>query len=127
MSDNDIAVVKPYYLKEEAYNMGYDRFEGCEVESIEGFDLAPFRSSAAYANNVLPSLRAMAGAADRGAGTYTDHREVAAIKPGCEEDEPAEAELVNSRYIFDELLEAWDMGAYDGALGKERGEGLDDL
>lgn len=116
-----IAVVKPYYLKEEAYRMGHDRFEGAG-DGIEDFDprdfeLSYFKGTATWANNVAPELRAMAGLADRGHGTYQSDRRVAAIKPGCEEDEPAEAELVSAREIFRELVEAFDMGAYDGVEG----------
>lgn len=123
----DIAVVKPHYLKEEAYNMGFERFEGMELEDDEEFDLAPFRDSATYANHVLPSLRAMAGFADGGKGTHTIHRQVAAVKPGCEEDEPAEAQLTDARFIFEELVEAWDCGAYDAVEGNGRGNLLEDL
>jgi hypothetical protein len=121
----EIAVVKPYYAKERAYNMGYERFEGMAGEEQERFDLAPFQSSAAYANHVLPSLRAMAGHDDRGYGTYTENRKVAAIKPGCEEDTPAEAQLTEAKYLLDELLDAWSAGAYDAAEGREQGARLD--
>jgi hypothetical protein len=122
-----IAVVKPHYAKEEAYNDGYERFEAMDIEESEDFDLAPFQDSATYANHVLPNLRAMAGFGDSGHGTHTENRKVAAIKPGCEEDEPAEAELLASRHLIDELTNAWTAGAHDAALGREKHHSLDDV
>lgn len=122
---DEIAVVKPYYAKEKAYNKGFERFEDAEIEEPEDFDLGPFQSTATYANHVLPNLRAMAGHADGGHGTYTENRQVAAIKPGCEEDEPAEAELTEARFIFDELVDAWTTGVYDAVAGNEKGERLE--
>ncbi len=107
-----IAVIKPYYLKEEAYKMGHDRFKDVEAD-IEEFELSHFKETATWANNVAPKLRAMAGFDDSGPGTYTVHRRVAAIEPGCEEDEPAEAELTDPHDIHEELVRAFDMGAYD--------------
>lgn len=120
MTDNDTAVVKPYYATEQAYRDGYERFEGINTAAEEEFGLEPFRQTAAYANSVLPSLRAAAGFGDPGGhGTYTENRTVAAVKPGCEEDNPADAELVDSRHILDELQQAWERGAYDAVEGRE--------
>lgn len=115
---DETAVVKPYYAHEEAYNKGYEEFDGTDpVEDPESFDLAPFHDSARYCNSILPDLRAMAGAADSGHGTYTGHRTVAAIEQGCEEDEPADAVLIHSSHIFELLVEAFNHGARDAALG----------
>lgn len=108
-----IAVVKPYYLKEEAYQMGHDRFGGVEIDAPGDFDLSPFKGTAAWANTVAPKLRCMAGHADRGHGTYQENRKVAAIEAGAEEDEPAEAELIEAADLYTELVRAFDMGAYD--------------
>jgi hypothetical protein len=116
-----IAVVKPNYYLEQAYQKGYERFEDSEAladdaePSLEGFT-----DSAEYANHVLPGLRSMAGFDDSGPGTWTIEREVAAIHPGCEEDEPAEAELVSSRQVFEELVNAWRGGALDALRNEER-------
>jgi len=120
----DTVVVKPYYAEERAYKDGYNRFDDAVVEDAESYDLAAHRSSATYANNVLPMLRAEAGYGDRGHGTYQEHREVAAIVPGCEEDEPAEAKLLDARYVLDDLIDAWENGVYDAIEGKERGARL---
>lgn len=118
MTEN-IAVVKPYYATGEAYNMGYRRFSGIDGDETEDFDLSPFKSSAEWANNVAPSLRSMAGYDDGGHGTYAHDRQVAAIEAGAEEDEPAEATLTRASYLFSELVEAYDRGAYDAASGRD--------
>lgn len=113
----EVAVVKPYYLTEEAYRMGHRFTKGMDDDTVpddELLDLSPIKESARWANNIAPSLRAMAGYLDNGHGTYTDAREVAAILPGCEEDEPAEADLCSARDVFNALVKAWDMGAMDG-------------
>jgi len=115
-----IAVVEPYYLTEEAYNKGYDRFVDAEAPDDAEPDLSGFTQSATYANHVLPGLRSMAGYDDSGPGTYTIERQVAAISPGCEEDRPAEAELVSSKRLFNVLVEAWSSGAYDAMDGRDR-------
>lgn len=116
----EIAVVKPYYAVEEAYNMGYSKFSGTDTDESGRVDLAPYHSTADYANNVLPRLRAMAGYADAGHGTYQEHRKVAAVDAGCEEDEPAEAELREASHIFNSLVDAFNNGAYDAIEGREK-------
>jgi len=117
-TSGDVAVVKPYYLVEEAYRMGHSRFEDAEVPEDGDTDLyeslSYFKEYAQWSNSIAPKLRAMAGYADAGHGTYRERRQVAAIKRGCEEDEPAEADLLDARFIYDILVEAWDAGALDG-------------
>jgi hypothetical protein len=113
-NDGDVAVVKPHYLTEKAYSMGHDEFSDVEADSAEDVDFGQFTSTARWANVLAPRLRAMAGAADPGGkGTYTHHREVAAIHPGCEEDQPAEADLVGSERLFEALVDAYRTGALD--------------
>ena len=98
--------------------MGHSRFEDAEVPEDGDTDLyeslSYFKEYAKWSNSIAPQLRAMAGYADRGHGTYQQDRQVAAIKPGCEEDEPAEADLIDAAYIYDILVESWEMGALDG-------------
>jgi len=110
-----IAVVKPDYQIEEAYQMGHDEFGDMDIDGDpdEEFEFGHFTDSARWANHILPSLRAMAGYADSAGGTYTVERQIAAIKPGCEEDEPADAELMEGRHLFDRLVDAYRTGAYD--------------
>ena len=117
-TSGDVAVVKPYYLLEEAYRMGHSEFEPLdEPPEDDDMDLAPFKDGARWCNHILSTLRAMAGYADGGHGTYQEHRQVAAIHPGAEEDEPAEADLIDAHTLFTELVDAWDTGALDGWEG----------
>lgn len=110
----DVAVVEPYYLTGEAYEMGHAEFSGVEAETAEDVDFGQFTSTARWANIIAPKLRAMSGARDStGKGTYTEHREVAAIHAGCEEDEPAEADLVSSADLYEALVDAYRTGALD--------------
>ena len=112
--DGDVAVVKPHYLTEEAYRMGHDEFSDVEADSAEDVEFSHFTELARWANVIAPKLRAMAGARDpTGKGTYTQHREVAAILPGAEEDEPAEADLVSSQRLYGSLVDAYQTGALD--------------
>ena len=113
-NDGDTAVVKPHYLTEEAYSMGHEEFSHLEADSAEEVDFSEFTGGARWANVIAPRLRAMAGAADPGGkGTYTAHREVAAILPGCEEDEPPEADMVSSQRLYEALVDAYRTGALD--------------
>ena len=120
--DTQIAVVKPYYQIEEAYTNGYKRFEDAETVDDDDPQIQHFYDTAAHANHVLPRLRSMAGFDDTGPGTFTVERQIAAIEPGCEEDEPAPAELVSSRILFDTLFNAWERGALDALKGNDRYE-----
>lgn len=110
-----IAVVRMALALEDAYAMGYDRFEGMDAEAAEGFTFAPFTDSATWANTVLPSLRARAGFEDSGHGTYRVDRQVAVIAEGDEDDEPADAELVFTQWVFGRLVDEYRRGAHDAA------------
>lgn len=113
-----VTIVDATRAKVEAYQMGHGRFSDLSGEEAEGFDLAPFKDSATWANHVAPQLRAMAGFADGGHGTYQQDRQVVAVTPQTEGDQPRDGELMESaRYIHDELVQAFDMGAYDGVEG----------
>ena len=114
-TDGEVAVVKADYVLEEAYRMGHNEFSDFELDDDEEADLSGFKSYARWANVLAPRLRAMSGAADHGHGTFQDHRQVAVIRSGCEEDEPAEADLMDSRHVYEAVVSAWDMGALDGA------------
>lgn len=115
-----IAVVKPAYAEEEAYELGYKRFEGLDADERGDFDLSHFKESAEWANSVAPKLRAKAGFGDSGTGTYRRGRQVAAIMPGCEEDEPAVAQVLDASFLFNDLVDAFDKGARDAAHGREK-------
>jgi len=118
-----IAVVKPFYVKQKAYRMGYEEFSDLDGEETEDFDLAPFKGSARWSNTIAPRLRAMAGYSDTGPGTYTEDREVAAIERGAEEDTPAEAEITEARHIYQKVVQSFDVGALDAAEGRNPDHG----
>ena len=122
-TSGDVAVVKQAYVLEEAYEMGHSEFSPLDPPEDDQMDLAPFKDGARWCNSLLPTLRSMAGFDDSGPGTYTIERKVAAIHPGCEEDEPAEAVLVPSQRVFDCLIEAWRDGAHDAMAGRDRDPG----
>jgi hypothetical protein len=113
-TDGDVAVVRPHYVTGKAYDMGHSEFTDVEADTAEDVEFHHFTETARWANVIAPKLRAMAGAADpTDAGTYTAHREVAAIHPGCEEDTPAEADLVDSQRLYESLVDAYQTGALD--------------
>lgn len=106
--------------KEDAYNMGYERFKGSD--DAENPDLSYFKDSAAFANHTLPNLRAMSGYNDRGIGTFTENVKVVTVENP--EDRPMQGQLTESHYVFEELTEMWDNGAYDALTGESRGKSL---
>ena len=113
-TEGEIAVVRIAYATEEAYSMGHGEFSDVEAEEAEEIDFSLFTDSARWINVIAPKLRAMAGYGHSGRGSsHTEERQVAAILPGCEEDTPAEADLLEARYIYDELFDAYRMGALD--------------
>jgi hypothetical protein len=107
-----IPVIREADAYDQAWEMGYNRFEGIDVDSVEDFDVGYFRDSAAYANHTLPSLRALSGFADGGHGTFTIARDVVIIPMGCEDDSPAEGERTTSEAVFEGLVEEWHNGVY---------------
>lgn len=114
----EVAVVRLAYRIEEAYSMGHDEFSEVEADSAEDVEFSYFTDSARWANVVLPRLRAMSGYGHRGRGSsHTVQRQVAVIHSGCEEDEPAEADLRECFRILDAMIDAYRMGAIDAAVG----------
>jgi len=120
-----IPVFKIDDAKEKAYDDGFEKFVAVPIDEPGEFDLEGFRSSAYYANNVLPNLRALAGHEDNGHGTYTGDRDVAVIESHQEDDVPAKADRVMASDLMDEILRAWDRGVYDAANGEDRYATLD--
>ena len=115
----DVAVVEIDYQEEAAYNMGHAEFADHDTADDPEVDPYFITDSARYANIIAPDLRAMAGYGDRGMGTYTEDRQVAAIVPGCEEDVGVQlADLTDASALFDELHSAFFRGAHD-ALAAE--------
>lgn len=120
MKDQDtIPVIDEYSAREDAYEMGQERFGGSSPpEDIHPLEVVDhFTETATWANHVHPKLRAMAGFKDRGMGTYTVARQVALIPPENADDEPAEAELVDSTWLVNELVDEFREGAFEGLDG----------
>lgn len=118
---HNVAVVREARAKEQAYRLGYSEFDG--APSVDG-SLGTFRQTARWANIIAPKLRAAAGYDDAGHGTYQEDRKVAVVAPGDEDDEPADAELVDSRYVYDDLMAAFDAGARAAREGMDYEHGI---
>lgn len=122
MTENIKVVVIPE-AKEEAYNMGYDRFQGIPEEEVYGENLSHFKEYATFCNSIHPGIRAMSGYSDSGHGTYTINGQVVTVE--YPEDRPMDGEITEATYVEQELMEAFDCGAYDAMDGKDRYERLD--
>lgn len=118
----DTPVIVIQEAKQDAYDMGYERFEGGDTMEPDEADLAPYHSSADYANNVLPTLRSMAGHADSGHGTYTEVREVVLVEEHDLDDRPIMGQSTDAHYFMSELVEAFNHGAYDALTGEGKAE-----
>jgi hypothetical protein len=114
----DVAVVKIDYKEEEAHRMGYAEFKGHDTATDPEVDPYFITDSARWANVIQPQLRAMAGFDDSGVGTYTISRDVAAINPGTEEDEPSTAQLMAAQRVLELLNKAYFDGAHDALSGE---------
>jgi len=111
MSDT-IPVVREAKARDTAEQGGYETFADMPGEVAEDTDPQMITDSARWANHELPRLRALAGAGDRHGGTYTDHRDVALIPSGCEDDRPAVADVINSYQFSRTLVDDWFSGAH---------------
>jgi len=100
-------------VEQEAYEMGYERFDRMDPVPADGFDLSGFQGSATYANHVLPSLRALAGFEDTGHGTYQQNQTVALVDEADLEDNPIDADETMANEYFQTLMDEWRAGAYD--------------
>jgi hypothetical protein len=65
----------------------------------------------------------MAGAADSGVGTYTQHREIVVVD--CPDDRPMSGEKWNSSGMHGVLVDKFRDGAHDKLHGKEYGESIE--
>jgi len=111
MSDT-IPVVRESHARDTAEQWGYEHFESTPGEVAEIAEPHQVTDSAWWSNNELPRLRALAGAADHYGGTYQDHRDIALIPVGCEDDRPALADRVNSQQFHRTLVDDWFSGAH---------------
>jgi hypothetical protein len=123
MPTHTIAVVPEADAIDEAYSMGYERFEPLpEPDDIEPAEaLSQWKEGADWANSVAPRLRALAGYADSGHGTYRVERTVAVVRDGDEGDLPRDAVEMYPEYVHETLVEAFDMGAMDAMVDNDLG------
>jgi len=127
MTSDTTVVIEEVEALDSAYDAGYSEFDEIPAaESDEPADLSFFTETARYANIVAPRLRATAGLADSGHGTYQEDREVAVVPVGCEDDEPAECRLMSARDFFQHAVHAeWRRGALDALQGHTRGHSVE--
>lgn len=124
MEDNTTKVVVEPEAKERAYRMGYDRFTHEPNEPIDDMWFSHYTESAEWAHTKLPQLRCMAGYEDTmGKGTYQGSQDIVVVE--YPEDRPMDGEIVESHYLFQELVEHFRMGAYDKIHGNDQYENLE--
>jgi len=124
MTDNTIPVVVEPEAKEEAYRMGYERFEERpEDEEVDGHWFDHYTESAEWANRKLPTLRAMAGAKDTAHGTYTEHRDIVVVQNP--DDRPMQGTEYDSHHLHSELVKHYKNGAHDKVEGREYGDSME--
>jgi len=124
MTDNTIPVVVEPEVKEEAYRMGYKRFdERHESEEIGEYWFSHYTESAEWANITRPELRAMAGAGDAGHGTYTEHRDIVVVQDP--DDRPMQGTEYDSHHLHSELVKHYKNGAHDKVEGREYGDSME--
>jgi hypothetical protein len=138
-NETTVAVLRERHVLREAYDMGYDRFEGSVPEDdpnpserVSTFTpserISMFTESATYTNSIKPKLRALSGYVDSGTGTYTVPRSVVVVPPESEDDRPMNGKNVDIAYACDRIVEAWRSGALDAIdADRDHGDGLDDL
>jgi len=118
-NDNTIHVVDEIEAKEDAYHMGYNRFEGMDtLEENEPLEFHLFTESAQWANNIAPKLRAMVGAKDSGHGTYQQHGEIVTVTEP--RDSPMEGQQCDSFELYNELIDMYRQGAEHAARGRDK-------
>lgn len=106
----EAAVVVSHEAVGIAYHYGYNTVP----PAIDDYDpSAPdyHKDSAVWANTRAPHLRATAGLADAGHGTYQVDRLVALVD--APDDRPMEADLIDASVVFDSLVDAYDRGRRD--------------
>lgn len=122
-----INVVVADRAEEQAYELGYERFEAFENSADEQteLDLSAFTSSSEYANEVLPALRALAGRDDAGHGTYQVGGEIVIVDAANLEDDPITGDRRTTEEYVSVLVDRWHDGARDAFdADAEKGDSL---
>lgn len=118
MSDS-VAVLIGHDPIVDAYDEGYEEFQHLTEDEDNGFEFSYFTESDRWANNIAPGLRALAGFADSGTGTYRIERKVAVVDHADVDDVPADGVLMGSAEVYDALVDAYREGAHDAVRGAE--------
>jgi len=111
MTEN-ITVVCECDVLDEARSMGYRRYADMTAADIVAAWPLEYASHGSWDSHILPTLRCLAGYADRGYGTYQQRQEIALIQDGDEADMPADAVVLDSGHLLDDLIEAWHSGRH---------------
>lgn len=107
-----ITVVTEADALDDAYQMGYSRYESMPADEIAANRVQPTEHGIDD-KHILPSLRAVAGFDDIGVGTYNSSQEIALIENGDESDNPATAVKMRSEAFLDHVIRSWRKGAFD--------------
>jgi len=107
-----ITVVCECDAKDEARSMGYRRYADMHAADIVASWPLEYASHGSWDSHILPTLRCLAGYEDRGYGTYQERQDVALIPDGNESDMPADAMILDSGHLLDDLIDAWHSGRH---------------
>jgi len=107
-----ITVVCECDAKDEARSMGYRRYADMAAAEIVAAWPVHYTEHGSWDTHILPTLRCLAGYGDSGYGTYQQRQEVALIRDGDESDMPADAVVLDSGHLLDDLIVSWQDGAH---------------
>jgi hypothetical protein len=112
----DITVVCECDAKDEARSMGYRRFADMAADEIVAAWPIHYTEHGSWDRHIEPTLRCLAGYGDRGHGTYQERQEVALIQDGDESDMPADALILDSSHLLDDIIVSWQDGAHQAVM-----------
>jgi len=108
----EITVVCECDAMDEARSMGYRRYADMDAAMIVESWPLEYASHGSWDTHILPTLRCLAGYGDSGYGTYQQRQDVALIQDGDESDMPADAVVLDSGHLLDDLVVSWQDGAH---------------
>jgi len=112
----DITVVCECDVLDEARSMGYRRYADMAAEEIIATWPVHYTKHGSWDSHILPTLRCLAGYGDRGHGTYQERQDVALIQDGDEADMPADAIILDSGHLLDDIIVSWQDGAHTAVM-----------
>jgi len=108
----EITVVCECDAKDKAEGMGYRRYADMPAADIAEAWPIYYTEHGSWDRHILPTLRCLAGYDDRGHGTYQYRQDVALVQDGDESDMPADAIILDSAYLLDDIIASWQDGAH---------------